>query len=333
MTDRLKILLITGWGRSGSTVLANLVGQLEGFVAVGELRHIWDRALMLDKACACSRPFRECVFWSSAAAFLIQKPREEIERILHLRERFRTNQYVRGLMGWGDSRARESLLEYAGYLEEIYRRVQSTADCRVIVDSTKVPTHAYVLSLIPDVELHVIHLIRDPRAVAFSWSRKKLYSGLDEAGPRYIRRRSPIDSSVHWVTRNLLAEHLCRKEKKSGRYCRLRYEDFVEDPRGTVEAIRDFVGEDSPVDLFESQHVARVNPTHMLSGNPSRFHSGTVVIQQDTEWSAKMPRKDRLLASLVALPLLPRYGYPLFGDGLREAAAITPSASMSDAAG
>ena len=35
------VLYIGGWGRSGSTLLAHLLGGLDRMVAVGELRYVW----------------------------------------------------------------------------------------------------------------------------------------------------------------------------------------------------------------------------------------------------------------------------------------------------
>jgi hypothetical protein len=57
------VLFIAGGGRSGSTILHNLLGQIDGFVAVGELRYIWGRAALKNQSCGCGVPFSQCVFW------------------------------------------------------------------------------------------------------------------------------------------------------------------------------------------------------------------------------------------------------------------------------
>ncbi|WP_420910932.1 sulfotransferase [Thermus thermophilus] len=38
--EKVKVVFIGGYGRSGSTLLDRMLGQVEGFVSVGELRHI-----------------------------------------------------------------------------------------------------------------------------------------------------------------------------------------------------------------------------------------------------------------------------------------------------
>lgn len=45
MTAEVKVLYIAGWGRSGSTILDNVLGQVEGFFSGGELSYLWERGL------------------------------------------------------------------------------------------------------------------------------------------------------------------------------------------------------------------------------------------------------------------------------------------------
>lgn len=38
-----KVLYVIGWGRSGSTILDNVLGQLDGCFSTGELHYFWER--------------------------------------------------------------------------------------------------------------------------------------------------------------------------------------------------------------------------------------------------------------------------------------------------
>ena len=40
------VLYVAGAGRSGSTLLDNLLGQIPGFFSAGELRYVWERGLI-----------------------------------------------------------------------------------------------------------------------------------------------------------------------------------------------------------------------------------------------------------------------------------------------
>lgn len=307
----IKVLNITGWGRSGSTILASLLGQVPGYLSVGELRHLWDRGLLKGMACACSRPLRECDLWSRAAKDFIDRPREEIERILRLREGFSTLDCARQALR-RDPAVDNTLLEYAAHLSKILKDLQAATGCRVIVDSSKRPQHGYVLELIPEVDLRVLHLVRDPRGVAYSWRRKRVYSE-DGGGPRYMKRYRPYTSSIHWVVRNLLTEILWNRNDGKSRYLRVGYEEFTESPREVITRILRFVEESSPLDFFLDERTVEMGATHEISGNPSRFHAGRVEIRDDARWRQEMRRMDRAEATIAALPLLRRYGYGVTG--------------------
>ena len=58
-----KVLYIAGSGRSGSTILDNILGELDGFVSAGEVRFLWERGMRDDRTCACGEPFSSCPFW------------------------------------------------------------------------------------------------------------------------------------------------------------------------------------------------------------------------------------------------------------------------------
>ena len=64
MTDeKTTVLFIAGSSRSGSTLLSNILGQVEGFCAVGELAQIWQRGLIEDRLCGCGVRFNQCALW------------------------------------------------------------------------------------------------------------------------------------------------------------------------------------------------------------------------------------------------------------------------------
>src|SRR5262249_8596556 len=77
--------------------------------------------------------------------------------------------------------------------------------------------------------------------------------------------------------------------------------------------------------------------THGLSGNPSRFRYGEIVLRADEAWREQMRGRDRRIVTLVALPFLLRYGRRPAGgaataDTARAAAASGETASVKMAA-
>lgn len=95
---------------------------------------------------------------------------------------------------------------------------------------------------------------------------------------------------------------------------RLRYEDFVEEPRRIVKGILGMLREDTHRLPFAGERGVELGVSHTVAGNPNRFRSGLVQLRPDDEWASRMRPRDRALATLLTLPLLVRYGYPVSTD-------------------
>src|SRR5262245_38711730 len=66
-----------GW--SGSTLLGNALGELEGAVHVGELRALWDEGLLDGGTCGCGLPLASCPRWSAVAEQALSACGETVE--------------------------------------------------------------------------------------------------------------------------------------------------------------------------------------------------------------------------------------------------------------
>ncbi len=303
-----KVLYIGGTGRSGSTILDNILGQVPGFFSVGELRYLWERGMVDNRLCGCGRPFRECPLWSSVLQEAFGgADRVDPQDMIRLQQsRVRSRHVPRQLATRGSS---GPLLPggYEARLERLYHALQRETGAHVIVDSSKLPSYGRVLQDIPSLELYVVQLVRDPRATAYSWMRKRELR--DYGDLRLMQRQPPLKSSGLWGMWNAVAEMFWRPLK--GRYLWLRYEDFVADPQATVRRVLSLVGEETAELPFTGPTTVRLGPTHSVAGNPSRLANGEVKLQVDAEWVAGMAPKDRTLVTAVTWPLLLRYGYPL----------------------
>lgn len=303
----INVLFIAGWGRSGSTLLARILGQVNGAVSVGEARYLWDRGVLQNRLCACSAPFSECPFWGDLARTLIAHP--EIARdMLALRERLRTRDLWQDTLPAARRRIQHIMFEYASHFKTLYGYLSTQMDYNLIIDSSKYPSHGYILDMLPEINLYIVHLIRDPRAVAYSWQRKKIYEPSSERA-NYIAQHSPARSALHWLSWNWFSEHLWSDGEVSGRYLRVLYEEFARNPRQCIEQIGRMLGMEFDLDFFVDERRVYLSTTHELSGNPFRFETGEIEIQLDEQWRKGMRWKQRLLVTTMTAPWLMRYGY------------------------
>ena len=314
---RIKVLYIAGSGRSGSTVLGRTLGQLDGFFSVGELSNLWDRGLLAHRKCGCGVPVSRCPTWTAVLAHGFGGVDEaDAKRVVALRGRRVRVRYIPAVLltRWR-GRSREGD-EFLRVLDRLYRAVQQGTGCRVIVDSSKAPLYGELLAAIPVIDLHVVHLMRDPRATAYSWLRSKRLP--DFGDERLMQRQRPLKSSILWTLWQTMSELLL--SRPPARYLRLRYEDFIRDPEAVVRRIVALVGEDPPALPFVSPRAVRLAADHSVSGNPNRFATGTVELRPDSEWAQSLRAADRALVTAVTWPLLLRYRYPL---RRRRAAALS----------
>lgn len=310
--ERIDVLFIAGTGRSGSTILDRIVGANEGFCSVGELRNVWKLSFVENHLCGCGRPFRECPFWGEVCerAFGVPTAEFDVSGPIELKRAVDRLRYVPWLAsGLRPPRYRRSFAAYGELLESFYAAILAVSGDRVVVDSTKDPTQAMLLARLPRFRLHVVHLVRDARAVAFSWQRVRQHPGVH--WKRQDMTVHPARSSgLRWLFYNGLAELLAASPAS---YRRLRYEDLVASPVESLSRILAPYGKDLGAAALAATDQLDLAPTHTVSGNPVRFKHGKLELRVDDEWRTALPRRDRLAVSAIDAPLLARYGYPLRG--------------------
>jgi hypothetical protein len=304
-----RVLYFAGTGRSGTTVINSLLGQLPGCFAAGELRYLWQRGVEQDHTCGCGRPFSECPVWTAVmkrvrdAGAVLDEPAIGRRLLSRLRIKRLPLVLVRRALG------RPPVPFHADdvHIARLYRAIADETGAHVIVDSSKLPPYGLLLSQLPGIELSVVHVVRDPRATAWSWQRHK--QSRDRADAGLMQRQETWKSSLLWLVWNLLATVLWRPGNP--RVCRVRYEEFARSPRATLAPVAALLGA-SPEDLpFVDDHSIQLAPTHSVAGNPNRHDSGVVRVRPDDEWRTAMPVRSRALVSALTAPGLLALGYPL----------------------
>ncbi len=310
---RVKVLYIAGCGRSGSTLLARLLGQADGWVSAGELISIWSRGVLGDWPCDCGERFTACPHWKAVFDQTWRGMDRVDARLASQTDRRLRAQLLPTLLRTPRDRRYTSAdcEPYKQITQQLYAGLAALNGSRVVVDSSKFAKYALFLDRLPEIDLRVVHLVRDSRAVSFSYFRPIPRHPGASAG-NHLRTHGVAGSSQLWLRENLSAEAL----KAVGiPYVRMRYEDLCRDPAPFLQRVADFVGE-GPLGLaVKDRSTFEIRPTHGPSGNPSRFRTGDVTVREDNEWTAKMKTSNTVLSTLLTWPLLARYGYVRRGRG------------------
>ncbi|ROP44029.1 sulfotransferase [Pseudokineococcus lusitanus] len=312
MAEPVVVLLVAGSGRSGSTLLASATGQLPGAFCAGELRYLWSRGAVEDHRCGCGRAFSACPVWSAVLAE-VRRAHPDLDPAAlaaRLRARLRVRRLPAVLLRRAAGRRPLARHPDDAVLADLYRATARVTGARVVVDPSKLPTYGLLLEGLPDVDLRVVHLVRDPRATAWSWQRRK--PTRDVPGEETLMPRPGLlRSTALWALWNAAAAAWW--PPRAGRAVRVRYTDLVARPEAALAAVArvadlpddGVAGGDAPLVRRGADGVPQVHlaPTHTVAGNPDRHGSGAVALREDDEWRTRMPRGPRAVVGALTAPV------------------------------
>jgi Sulfotransferase family len=304
-----RVLYIGGCGRSGSTLLDRMLGELPGFISTGEVRFIWQRGLLENRLCGCGEPFRECSFWRSVGQEAFGGwDTLDAHDLAALDRAIDRHRYIPLLVAPRLSRSFETrLARYVEILDRLYRAINRVSGGACVVDSTKDPPFAFLLRRVPALDLRVVHLVRDSRGVAFSWTKQMRKR--DDVGPaRFMHTYHPAEMGLRWDAYNACFDLLGRMGVPR---MTMRYEEFVTSPRRELERVASLLGDEIGKESFDflNGRSVELGVHHTISGNPMRFQRGAIELAVDEEWKTRLNPAHRRLVSILTFPLLLRYGY------------------------
>lgn len=253
-----KYVYICGSGHSGSTLLNLLLGNQPGLAGFGEIAQTVRRIHGLKKPCTCGQ--KPCPVWGPVLEQVASLPQDDVD----------------------------------GRIVAAVGAIAGSSD-RIVVDSSKTLS---TLRLIRDrlpLDIHVIHIVRDGRAVAYS---------------NYRKDRDLTGTAIAWRKANANIETYL-SDMPRDRQIHLRYEDLVADPASQLRRVLAFLGLPSgEIGLSWMRETQ-----HHLQGNRMRF--GTPAVRRDLAYVEAVGWRDWARLNLTIGRTLWRYGYPLSKSGMR----------------
>lgn len=300
-----KILYIAAHSRSGSTILDRVLSQVEGAFTVGEIKNIWLRSFQENQLCGCGRKFNECDVWkriidktgiTESFSVNMHKLSREVDRYKKIPQILYPS--IRGNV------LNNKFLSYQNGLEKLYKAIFESENPEFIIDSSKSPNYAMHLMSLKDFDVHVLHLVRDSRAVANSRLRKKKRPEIhwkDE----YMAVTPAYKTALQWNMMNFAMDSLA----KNGNYTLVRYEHFMDNPVEVVEQVlADMSVNDKDLSFIDDKKIT-LGVDHTVSGNPMRFKVGEIELRVDDKWKEELSKKNQNIVSVLSRKRLKQYGY------------------------
>ena len=288
--NRIKIIYIIGYSRCGSTFLESVLNEISGFFSAGEVYYLWSRGIVGNWYCACGQRFHNCKHWSRVSKKIDTLSKGSIGEMLELTKPIKLWKF-KILVGLIDSKLTKPL----SVLKTVYENIAKISRSHVIIDSSKWPTYGRLLGYVPALDIYYIHLVRNPRSTAISWSKIVKYEP-NKKSNIIMPKHSVIRTSVEWLLWNTKIEIIKLTQQK--RFILLRYEDFVENPGRSINNILKFIHENKDNPLSEKRSIF-LHESHAVSGNPSRFVRGDVVIRNGNMTDFKLA--NNLLAEISGI--------------------------------
>ena len=302
---RVKVIYLMGAGHVGSTVIDIVLSSHPRIESLGEVskfhRYGWNRDER--RRCACGAVVHDCPFWTRVRERWSELTgSRDAHRYMFLQPRFE-----RTAAGWlrllgNRVRSTSAFREYLSGTEALYRSAAETGRSDYVVDCSLTPKRAYAQVMNPQVELYLIHLVRDGRGVIWSLMKPK------ERNPEYVPA-PPARTTKYWLSANLQSTWVFHHVPDERRL-RIRYEDFVLEPRSVLSRIEDMVGEDLS-GLVEGNALTNPNSErHTVAGNRVRFvEDADLRLRADFAWMDNLGEPARALFWRRAGWLARRYGY------------------------
>jgi hypothetical protein len=299
----IKVIYVIGASYSGSTVMGAILGSHPNIVDAGEMFTHGGRPIDDSKAkCSCGETLDSCPFWTQVwREWCLRLPgvdRQTYQRRMSRYQRFRSlpRLWLKQAFPSDDYRRfqREAL--------EILECVTLKAERAVVVDVSKSPPRALALAAVPDIDLRLIHLIRNGLA--------NIPSTIKHKGSRWARQgrteqQLMAASSNSWLVANLGAEFVIRATRRPS--ARIRYEDLITSPREAISSLSRTVGEDLS-DVAE--RVASGQPIDFgHAGGNIAGRQGPRPLWRNDKWADALPAAAERIFSVRAGWLNRRYGY------------------------
>jgi len=322
-----RIAYILASSHSGSTLLSMLLGSHPQIATIGEMK-LSPRAIgdLNRYRCSCGKMILECGFWREVRENMVNRGfafdlacagtdyrtlgSHYVRRILAASHKGRFLECVRDAALGLSLTWRSQLLQVHKQNVALAETIAQVTDAEVIVDSSKCAVRLKYLLRNPDLDVKVIHLIRDGRAVALTSMDTPTYADASDPALRgggtgwrqQEDRPSMAEAAYRWRRCMESTEHVLKRVNRSC-WIKVHYEDYCRDSDGTLSRLCVFLGLDPDKRANDFRSVQ-----HHVVGNGMRLDS-TSEIQLDERWRQVLTAKQMQTFEAVAGKLNRRYGY------------------------
>ncbi len=260
---KMKIIFILGSGHCGSTLLDIVLSLNNEIFGLGEIGNI-----NKNSVCSCGESLDGCSIWSK-----INFGNYDFLKIYRFKKDFVFNK--NNFISLKNKKIIKNREEIIRQNEKIYENILKISQSSIIIDSSK-DIHRFEFLMQSDkIEPSILHIVRDGRAVA--WSYYKKYKKCF----RYI---------LKWGLENLKIEILKRRYKAP--FIFVSYNEFTNNPELVLKNILKKLNLNN-----YNLDLKNIKVGHQISGNRMRFNKN-IEIKEDEDWKINMPLRIEIIFNI-----------------------------------
>lgn len=291
---KIKLIYIAGVDRSGSTLLGRILGEIPTALFVGEVKNTPASSRYGEQPCGCGKKLKECNVWAPTLSLIDNTKFGKWRR-----------RRVRNML-FGTLDYQKSDMEEAA---KIYRLLSKYSGRNIIVDSSKFPSYLELLNKLTTIDLCIVHITRDPRAVAYSWWNRPLHENkinksIKTRSIETIRFENPIRSSIIWLLWNYIISRYSEDEN----YIHVKYEDLCDNPEKEVKKILNNFDIKKNINWHDGNTI-NLGKHHSVRGNPNQKEIGNVELKKRDSWKKNINPIIKYCVNMITSPVMSKFNY------------------------
>lgn len=279
--NRVNIIYLMGAGRSGTTILASLLGASKDILTIGEMHQFLEH-IVYDKNCSCGKSLEKCEFWTTIVSDYYEKDISELKKM---------DDYMVAI----ESHSKIPLSffksndEHVKFHEDFYARITKLKPSKYYLDSAKFISRVLQLRKSDKLNVKIIYLVRDVRGVINSFAKN------------VQTQKNPISTIIYYTMINTAAQIVKWTYPKE--ILKLKYEDFIENSTDTLDKIERFINTDLTDVKYVITHEKYIDMPHIIGGNRLKSKS-KIKLRKDLAWKTNISRRKQVLYYFLTLPLM-----------------------------
>ena len=271
-SDKPKVIYIAGSPHSGTTLLDLVVSSSKYNFSVGEL-WAWDKFMNQEDEgynnytnCTCGLDLKECPFWSKVTNQFVNHYVTNAYETAQEKKQLR-NFAVIPNKKYQDIELRPN--DYITLLKKVFKTKQeSSQDFKYIVDSSKKSSKLLQLLQSNEIDLKVIHIVRN--GTAFYNSMNKIETG-----------KGFLEIHLFWLKENLAIQKMLKQANAN--FYQLSYDNFAKNPSKHLNKLGEWIG----LDLSNYENDIQSKEYHNIGGNLMRLKKFRG-IKYDDSWKKNL---------------------------------------------